>query len=164
MTIKVGDKIPNITISTMSADGPVDITTDEIFGGKKVVMFALPGAFTPTCSTAHVPGYVVHNDAIKAKGVDTIACLSVNDAFVMGAWGESQNVDDNILMLGDGSASLSASLTQALGLELDLTERNFGIRSQRYALIAEDGIVTHLNLEPAGGLEVSDAETILKLL
>jgi peroxiredoxin (alkyl hydroperoxide reductase subunit C) len=160
MTIKVGDKIPNITISTMTADGPVDITTDEIFGGKKVVMFALPGAFTPTCSAAHVPGYVVHNDAIKAKGVDTIACLSVNDAFVMGAWGESQNVDDNILMLGDGSASL----TQALGLELDLTERNFGIRSQRYALIAEDGIVTHLNLEPAGGLEVSDAETILKLL
>ena len=160
MTIKVGDKIPNITISTMSADGPVDITTDEIFGGKKVVMFALPGAFTPTCSAAHVPGYVVHNDAIKAKGVDTIACLSVNDAFVMGAWGESQNVDDNILMLGDGSASL----TGALGLELDLTERNFGIRSQRYALIAEDGIVTHLNLEPAGGLEVSDAETILKLL
>jgi peroxiredoxin (alkyl hydroperoxide reductase subunit C) len=155
MTIKVGDKIPNITISTMTADGPVDITTDEIFGGKKVVMFALPGAFTPTCSAAHVPGYVVHNDA-----VDTIACLSVNDAFVMGAWGESQNVDDNILMLGDGSASL----TQALGLELDLTERNFGIRSQRYALIAEDGIVTHLNLEPAGGLEVSDAETILKLL
>ena len=160
MTIQVGDKIPNITISTMTEDGPVDISTDEIFGGKKVVMFALPGAFTPTCSAAHVPGYVVHNDAIKAKGVDTIACLSVNDAFVMGAWGEVQNVENNILMLGDGSASL----TQALDLELDLTERNFGIRSQRYALIAEDGVVTHLNVEPAGGLEVSDAETILGLL
>ena len=160
MTIQVGDKIPNITISTMTEDGPVDISTDEIFGGKKVVMFALPGAFTPTCSAAHVPGYVVHNDAIKAKGVDTIACLSVNDAFVMGAWGEAQNVENNILMLGDGSASL----TQALDLELDLTERNFGIRSQRYALIAEDGVVTHLNVEPAGGLEVSDAETILGLL
>ena len=144
----------------MTKDGPADITTDEIFGGKKVVMFALPGAFTPTCSAAHVPGYVVHNAAIKAKGIDTIACLAVNDAFVMGAWGEAQNVEDNILMLGDGSASL----TQALGLELDLTERNFGIRSQRYAMIAEDGVITHLNVEPAGGLEVSDAETILKLL
>jgi peroxiredoxin len=160
MTIQVGDTIPNITISTMTGDGPAEITTDEIFGGKRVVMFALPGAFTPTCSAAHVPGYVVHNDAIKAKGVDSIVCLSVNDAFVMGAWGESQNVEDNILMLGDGSASL----TQALGLELDLTEKNFGIRSQRYALIAEDGVVTHLNIEPAGGLEVSDAETILGLL
>jgi len=160
MSIQVGDKIPNVTISTMTADGPIDLTTDEIFSGKKVVMFALPGAFTPTCSAAHVPGYVVHNDEIKAKGVDTIACLSVNDAFVMGAWGEAQNVEDNILMLGDGSASL----TQALGLELDLTERNFGVRSQRYALIAEDGVITHLNLESAGKFEVSNAETILGLL
>ncbi len=160
MTIQVGDKIPSISLSTMTPDGVVDITTDEIFGGKKVVMFALPGAFTPTCSAAHVPGYVVHNEAIKAKGVDTIACLSVNDAFVMGAWGEAQNVEDNILMLGDGSASL----TRALGLELDLSERNFGLRSQRYALIAENGVVTHLNIEPARGLEVSDAETILGIL
>ena len=159
MSIQIGDKIPNVTVSTMTSDGPKDITSDEIFSGKKVVMFALPGAFTPTCSAAHLPGYVVHHDAIKAKGVDTIACLSVNDAFVMGAWGDAQNVEGNILMLGDGSASL----TQALGLELDLTARNFGVRSQRYAIIAEDGVVTHLNVDPSG-LEVSDAETILGLL
>jgi peroxiredoxin len=160
MTIQVGEKIPNVTISTMTADGPKDMTTDEIFAGKKVIMFALPGAFTPTCSAAHLPGYVVHNDSIKEKGVDTIACLSVNDAFVMGAWGEAQNVEDNILMVADGSATL----TQALGLELDLTERNFGVRSQRYALIAEDGVVTHLNVEPSGGLDVSDAESMMALL
>lgn len=160
MTIQIGEKIPNITVSTMTADGPKDVTTDEIFVGKKVVMFALPGAFTPTCSAAHLPGYVVHHEAIKAKGVDTICCLSVNDAFVMGAWGDAQNVEDNIMMIADGSASL----TQALGLELDLTERNFGLRSQRYALIAEDGVVTHLNVEEGAGFEVSNAETILGLL
>jgi peroxiredoxin (alkyl hydroperoxide reductase subunit C) len=144
----------------MTPDGPKDITTDEIFSGKKVVLFALPGAFTPTCSAAHLPGYVVHHDAIKAKGVDTIACLSVNDAFVMGAWGDAQNVEDNILMLADGSASF----TQAVGLEVDLTARNFGVRSQRFALIADDGVVTHLNVESGPVFEVSDAETILKLL
>ncbi len=160
MTIQVGDRIPNVSISTMTADGPKDVTTDEIFSGKKVVMFALPGAFTPTCSAAHLPGYVVHHDAIKAQGVDTIACLSVNDAFVMGAWGDAQNVEDNILMLADGSASL----TQAMGLELDLTGANFGVRSQRYALVAEDGVVSHLNVEAGSGFEISDAETILGLL
>jgi peroxiredoxin (alkyl hydroperoxide reductase subunit C) len=159
MAIQIGEKIPNVTVSTMTPDGIRDITSDEIFSGKKIVMFALPGAFTPTCSAVHLPGYVLNHDAIKARGVDTIVCLSVNDAFVMGAWGEAQQVEDKILMLGDGSASL----TQALGLELDLTERNFGLRSQRYALIAEDGIVTHLNVDPSG-LEVSDAETILGLL
>ncbi len=161
MTIKIGDRIPNVSLSTMTADGPKDITTDEIFAGRKVVLFALPGAFTPTCSNAHLPGYVVHHDAIQAKGVDTVACLSVNDAFVMDAWGKAQNAGDHILMLADGSASL----TEALGMELDLTARNFGIRSQRYALIAEDGVVTHLNVESSGpALEVSDAETILALL
>lgn len=160
MSIKVGDKIPNITLSHMTADGPADITTDEIFSGKKVVLFALPGAFTPTCSASHLPGFVVHNDQIKAKGVDTIACLSVNDAFVMGAWGEAQNVENNILMLADGSASF----TQAIGLELDLTAANFGIRSQRYALIAEDGVVTHLNVEEGKDFSVSNAETIISLL
>ena len=160
MTIQIGDRVPNVSISTMTADGPKEISTDEIFSGKKVVMFALPGAFTPTCSAAHLPGFVVNHDAIKAKGVDTIACLSVNDAFVMGAWGDAQNVEDNILMLGDGSAAL----TQALGLELDLVANNFGIRSQRYALIADDGVITHLNVEPGTGFEVSDAETILGLL
>ena len=160
MTIKIGDRIPSVSLSMMTADGPKDITTDEVFADKKVVLFAVPGAFTPTCSAAHLPGYVVNHDAIKAKGVDTIACLSVNDAFVMGAWGQAQNVEDHILMLADGSASL----TEALGLTLDLTERNLGVRSQRYALIAEDGVVTHLNIESGAGLEVSDAETIMALL
>ena len=160
MTIKIGDRIPSVSLSMMTADGPKDITTDEVFTDKKVVLFAVPGAFTPTCSAAHLPGYVVNHDAIKAKGVDTIACLSVNDAFVMGAWGQAQNVEDHILMLADGSASL----TEALGLTLDLTERNLGVRSQRYALIAEDGVVTHLNIESGAGLEVSDAETIMALL
>ncbi|NKB62855.1 MAG: redoxin family protein [Gammaproteobacteria bacterium] len=160
MSIQVGDQIPNVVLSTMTADGPKDVSTDEIFAGKKVVLFALPGAFTPTCSAAHVPGYVVHHDGIKAKGVDTIACLSVNDAFVMGAWGEAQNVENNIMMLGDGSATF----TQAVGLELDLTERNFGVRSQRYAMVVEDGVVSHLNVEEGGAFEVSNAETILGLL
>lgn len=160
MSIKTGDKIPNVSLSIMTAEGPKEITTDEIFSGKKVVLFALPGAFTPTCSASHLPGYVVHHDAIKAKGVNSIACLSVNDAFVMAAWGEAQNVEDNILMLADGSATF----TQAMGLDLDLTAANFGVRSQRYALIAEDGMVTHLNVESDKAFEVSDAETILALL
>ena len=160
MTIKIGDKIPSVSLSIMTDEGVKTLTTDEIFAGKKVVLFALPGAFTPTCSASHLPGYVVHHDAIKAAGVDSIACLSVNDAFVMGAWGEAQNVEDNILMLADGSAAL----TQAMELDVDLTAANFGIRSQRYALIAEDGVVTHLNIEAANQFEVSDAETILTLL
>ena len=159
MSIKVGDRLPNASVSIMTADGEKQINTDEVFAGKKVVLFALPGAYTPTCSAAHLPGFVVHNDAIKAKGVDTIACLSVNDAFVMHAWGEVNNVEDNILMLADGSGNF----TQAVGMEKHLTERNFGVRSQRYALIAEDGVVTHLNIDPAA-LESSDAETILGLL
>ncbi len=160
MSIQVGDRVPNIALSTMGSNGPEEMSTDELFSGKKVVLFALPGAFTPTCSAAHLPGYVVHHDAIKAKGVDTIACLSVNDAFVMGAWGEAQNVENNILMLSDGSASF----TQAVGLELDLTANNFGVRSQRYAMVVEDGIVTHLNVEQGTAFEASKAETILDLL
>lgn len=161
MSIQIGDKIPSVTISTMTSDGVQEISTDEIFGGKKVVMFALPGAFTPTCSASHLPGYVVKHDEIKAKGIDAIACLSVNDAFVMDAWGKSQNTNGNILMLADGSCNL----TQALGMDLDLTERNLGVRSQRYVLIAEDGVVTHLNVDPSPGeLKVSDADTVLGLL
>ncbi len=159
MSIKVGDRLPNASVSIMTEDGEKQINTDDIFAGKKVVLFALPGAYTPTCSAAHLPGFVAHHDAIKAKGVDTIACLSVNDAFVMHAWGEVNNVEDNILMLADGSLNF----TQAVGLEKDLTDRNFGVRSQRYALIAEDGVVTHLNIDPTA-LETSDAETILSLL
>ena len=160
MAISVGDRIPNIELAVMGKDGPENVSTDEIFNGKKVVLFALPGAFTPTCSAAHLPGYVVHNDAIKAKGVDTIACLSVNDAFVMGAWGENQNVEDNIMMLADGSAAF----TEAVGLTLDLTARNMGVRSQRYAMIVDDGVVTHLNVEEGPNFEVSNAESIMALL
>ncbi len=160
MTIKIGDRIPNITIAIMAADGPAELTTDEIFADKKVVLFALPGAYTPTCSTAHLPGYVVHHDALVEKGVDAIACLSVNDAFVMAAWGEAQNVDKNILMLADGSGAF----TEAVGLELDLTARHMGVRSQRYAMIVDDGVVTQLNVEQGANFEVSNAETILRLL
>ncbi|MDH3380673.1 MAG: peroxiredoxin [Gammaproteobacteria bacterium] len=159
MTIKVGDRIPNVTVYEMSDKGPSEITTDAIFSGKKVVLFALPGAYTPTCSASHLPGYVVYADAILDKGVERIVCLSVNDAWVMDAWGKSHHAE-KILMLADGSADL----TQALGLELDLTKRGMGVRSDRYAMIVEDGVVTHLNREAPGKFEVSDAETILKLL
>ena len=159
MTIQSGDKIPTCTLKTMGTEGPTDITTDDIFAGKKVVLFALPGAFTPGCSLAHLPGYVVHADKIKATGVDTIACLSVNDAFVMGAWGEAQNADA-ILMLADGNAEFTA----ALGLELDGSGFGMGTRSQRYAMVVEDGTVTALNVEAGAGVEVSSAETIMELL
>jgi len=160
MTIGVGDKIPSATVSVMGQDGPAPMTTDEIFSGKKVVLFALPGAFTPTCSAKHLPGFVAAAGDIKAKGVDTIACLSVNDAFVMGAWGKDQNVGDDVLLLADGSAAL----TTALDTTLDLTERGLGVRSRRYSAIVDDGVVTHINLEDGGGFEVSDAATILTQL
>lgn len=159
MSIQIGERIPNIKLAVMRADGPAELATDEIFAGKKVLLFALPGAYTPTCSKAHLPGYVVHRDAIVAKGVDTIACLSVNDAFVMGAWGEAQNAGE-ILMLADGSGAF----TEAVGLTLDLTDRHMGVRSQRYAMVVDDGVVTHLNVEDGGGFKVSDAETMLALL
>ena len=157
--IKVGDKLPEADLYFMSEDGPTKVTTSEIFSGKKVILFALPGAYTPTCSAAHLPSYVVHSDNILAKGVDTIACLSVNDAFVMGAWGDSHNAE-NILMLADGSAEF----TSKLGTTLDLTERGFGVRSDRYAMLVEDGVVTAYNREKPGKFEVSDAETMMKLL
>lgn len=160
MTIKVGDPIPKASLSHMTENGPANMSTDEIFSNRKVVLFALPGAFTPTCSAAHLPSYVVLADKIKASGVDTIACLSVNDAFVMDAWGKTQNVEKHILMLADGSAEL----TKALGLELDLSERHFGLRSQRYAMIVDNGVVRHLNVEKGAEFKVSDAETMLKLL
>ena len=160
MTIQVGDQLPNVTVATMTPDGPGELTTDEIFAEKRVVLFALPGAFTPTCSAAHLPGYVDHHDAIKAKGVDTIACLSVNDAHVMGAWGAAQNVGDNVLMLADGSCTF----TEAVGLEIDSTAGHMGVRSRRYAMIVDDGVVTHLNVEKDREFQVSDAETILELL
>jgi peroxiredoxin len=159
MTIQVGEKIPAVTLKTMGSEGPQDIGTDAIFSGKKVVLFAVPGAFTPGCSLTHLPGYVVNADKIKAKGVDTIACMAVNDAFVMDAWGKAQNADE-LLMLADGNAEF----TRALGLELDASGFGLGVRSQRFAMIVEDGTVTHLNVEAGTGVDVSSAETILGLL
>ncbi|MGH7043545.1 MAG: peroxiredoxin [Acetobacteraceae bacterium] len=160
MTIKVGDTVPSMKLMQATAEGPKEISTDEIFKGKKVVLFAVPGAFTPTCSARHLPGFVQNAEALRAKGVDTVACIAVNDAFVMGAWGKDQNTGEKVLMLADGSAAFA----KALGLELDLMGRGMGVRSQRYALIAEDGKVTHLGIEQPGGFEVSKAEAILAAL
>ncbi|MCH9018968.1 MAG: peroxiredoxin [Proteobacteria bacterium] len=157
MTIKVGDRIPSATLRRMTADGPAEISTEELFGGKRVALFALPGAFTPTCSAKHLPGFVANADALKAKGVDAIACVSVNDAFVMDAWGKDQNVGDTVMMLADGSAEF----TRALGLELDLIARGLGVRSQRYSMVVEDGVVAALHVEDGTGMSVSDAETLL---
>ncbi len=160
MTIKVGDKIPNATLRYMTTEGIKTITTDELFKGKRVVLFAVPGAFTPTCSKAHLPGFVVNADAIKEKDVDRIVGLSVNDAFVMDAWGKVQNVDDNILMLADGSAEF----TKAVGLDDDRSGIGMGVRSRRYAMVVEDGVVKALNVEEPGEFKVSSAEVILELL
>ena len=160
MTIKVGDAIPSMKLIMATPEGPKETSTDEIFKGKKVVLFAVPGAFTPTCSAKHLPGFVQNAEAIKAKGVDTIACIAVNDAFVMGAWGKDQGTDGKVTMLADGAAQFA----KALGLELDLNARGMGVRSQRYALVAQDGKVTHLAVEAPGGFEVSRAESILAAL
>jgi peroxiredoxin len=158
--IKIGDPIPNVTVTKVTADGPEATETDAIFKGHKVVLFAVPGAFTPTCSARHLPGFVEHAEAIKEKGVDTIACIAVNDAFVMGAWAKDQETDGKILMLADGSGDFA----RAMGLELDLVARGLGIRSQRYALVAEDGVVTFLGVEEGGAFEASKAETVLAAL
>jgi peroxiredoxin (alkyl hydroperoxide reductase subunit C) len=160
MTIKVGDTIPSMKLMMATPEGPKEVSTDDIFKGKKVVLFAVPGAFTPTCSAKHLPGFVQNADAIKAKGVDTVACISVNDAFVMGAWGKDQGTDGKVTMLADGAAAFA----KALGLELDLNARGMGWRSQRYALVAENGKVTHLAVEQPGNFDVSKAESILGAL
>lgn len=160
MTIKVGDRIPDATLTRMTKDGPANITTGELFKGRKVVMFGLPGAFTPTCSAAHLPGYVVGADKLKAKSIDRIICISVNDAFVMDAWGRQNNADDNVMMVADGNAELA----KAMGLDVDLTERGMGVRSQRYSMLVDDGVVTRLNVEAPGKFEVSDADTMLASL
>ncbi|MCB1671271.1 MAG: peroxiredoxin [Gammaproteobacteria bacterium] len=159
MTIEVGDKIPSGTFKVMGAEGPQDVSTDEVFAGKKVVFFAVPGAFTPGCSMTHLPGYVVNADKIKAKGVDTIACMAVNDAFVMGAWGKAQNADE-IHMLADGNGEF----TKAIGMEMDGSGFGLGIRCKRFAMIVDDGKVTHLAIEPPGGIVVSAAEAIMEQL
>lgn len=161
MTLKVGDKIPSVTLKYMDEGGNMQaISTDELFKGKKVVLFALPGAFTPTCSAKHLPGFVQSADKLKEKGVDAIACLSVNDAFVMNAWSKDQKVDGKVMMLADGNAEFS----KAVGLTMDGTGYGMGLRSQRYAMVVEDGMVKTLNIEAPGAFEVSSAESILKAL
>jgi peroxiredoxin len=160
MTIKVGDHVPSATLTTMGPDGPRPIKTDELFAGKTVALFAVPGAFTPTCSVKHLPSFKVHAGDLKAKGVDVIACVSVNDVFVMKAWGENQGVGDDILMLADGNGDF----TKALGLELDGSRFGLGQRSQRYSMIVKDGVVTELNVETGGEYRVSSAEYMLEQL
>ncbi len=160
MSIKVGDKIPNVSLKHMDKDGMQTVTTDELFKGKKVVLFALPGAFTPTCSAKHLPGFVTQAESIKGKGIDTIACLSVNDAFVMDAWGKQQNAEGKVLMLADGNADFS----KAVGLTMDGTGYGMGLRASRYAMVVDDGVVKALNIEAPGAFEVSSAEAVLKLI
>ena len=157
MTIKVGDRIPTATLKHMTKDGPANVTTDELFKGKKVVLFSVPGAFTPTCHAKHLPGFVQNIDKLKAKGVDTVACLAVNDVFVMDAWAKASGASDKVLMLADGNADF----TKALGLELDASGFGMGTRGKRFALVAKDGVVTQLNVESAGEFRVSAAEFVL---
>ncbi|MEJ2383413.1 MAG: peroxiredoxin [Xanthomonadales bacterium] len=159
MPIQVGDRIPSVTLSTMGEQKPQPITTDEIFTGRNVVLFSVPGAFTPTCSARHLPGFIDQADAFRKHGIDTIACVAVNDVFVMDAWGKSAGADD-ILMLADGNAEFA----RALGLEMDATAFGMGTRSQRFALVAEDGVVTQLFVEGPGEFRVSSAENVLAKL
>jgi peroxiredoxin len=160
MTIKAGDAIPSVKIMQATAEGPKEVDTAELFKGKTVVLFGVPGAFTPTCSAKHLPGFVTQAEALKAKGVDLIACMAVNDAFVMGAWAKDQGITDQVVMLADGSAAF----TKAMGLEFDLTARGLGLRCQRFALVAKDGKATHVAVEAPGAFEVSKAEAILEVL
>ncbi len=167
MTIKVGDRLPDGTLTEMIETeapgctlGPNNFKVSELIKGKRIVIFGLPGAFTPTCSAKHVPGYVANFDELKAKKVDEIWCISVNDAFVMGAWGKDQKAQGKVRMMADGNADY----TRALGLNMDLTARNMGVRSQRYAMLVEDGVVKALNVEQPGKFEVSNAETMLRQL
>ena len=157
MTIKTGERLPQANFMTMTEEGPKPITSDEVFKGKTVAVFAVPGAFTPTCSARHLPGFVDKAGELKAKGVDAIACVSVNDVFVMGAWGKSQNTGDSVLMLADGNGAF----TKALGLEMDAAKFGMGLRSQRYSFIAENGVVKSLNVEEGGDFKVSSADYML---
>ena len=159
MAIKEGDKLPDATMYVMKDGRPTPITTAELFAGKKAVVFAVPGAFTPTCSQAHLPGFVVNADALKAKGVDEIICLSVNDAFVMDSWGQEKNAEQ-LLMVGDGNGEF----TRKLGLEMDGSGFGLGTRSQRYAMVVDDGVVKKLAVEEPGKLDVSKAEAMLEAL
>ena len=161
MTIKAGDRLPSVTLHEMGADGPQALTTDDLCRGRRVVLFGVPGAFTPTCSNAHLPGFLANAHAIKGKGVDEIACLSVNDAFVMGAWGEAQNAGDEVRMLADGDGAFA----EAAGLVLDLTGHGLGVRSQRFAMVVNDGVVESIEIDPdPTKAEVSSAEQTLERL
>jgi peroxiredoxin len=160
MTIAVGDKIPDVKVQVPGANGPEAVQTADLLGSGTVVLFGVPGAFTPTCSDHHLPGFVIRSEDILAKGVDRIYCVSVNDAFVMGAWGRANEVDDKVGMIADGSAVL----TKALGLEIDLSGGGLGVRSKRYAAIIKDGVLSHLAVEETLGLDVSSAEAVLKAL
>ena len=159
MAIKVGDKVPSATLRYLSPEGPKEITTDDLFRGKKVAVFAVPGAFTPACSQRHLPGYVEKAADLKGKGIDTIACIAVNDVFVMDAWGKSQNCGDKVMMLADGSGDF----TRSIGLELDMRTRGLGVRSQRYSMLVDNGTVKSLNVESQPGqVEASGADAMLK--
>jgi peroxiredoxin len=160
MAISVGDRIPDIKLMTMTSEGPKPVQSGEALGSGKVVLFAVPGAFTPTCSDHHLPGFVLRAEDIKAKGVDTIACVAVNDAFVMGAWGQARDVDGKVTMLADGNGEFAA----AMGLELDASGLGLGTRSQRYAAILEDGVVKELMVEAGPGLDASSADSVLAKL
>ena len=160
MTIKAGDKLPDATFMTSGPEGPRPITSDELFKGKTVAVLALPGAFTPTCSAKHLPGFKEHAAEFRAKGVDTIACISVNDVFVMKAWGLDQGVGDDIIMLADGNGDF----TKAIGLEMDGSKFGMGLRSQRYSMIVKDGVVDTLNVEAGGEFKVSSADYMLAQL
>ncbi|HWJ06633.1 MAG TPA: peroxiredoxin [Steroidobacteraceae bacterium] len=157
MTIKVGDRMPAGTFKTMTKDGPQNLTTDQLFAGKKVVLFSVPGAFTPTCDAKHLPGFVEKAGELKAKGVDTVACMAVNDVFVMNAWGKHSNVGDNVLMLADGNAEYA----KALGLELDAKGFGMGVRGQRFAVVVEDGVARQVLVEGPGEFKVSSADYVL---
>jgi glutaredoxin/glutathione-dependent peroxiredoxin len=160
MAIKAGDKMPAGKFKRMTKEGPKDLSTEELFSGKRVVLFSVPGAFTPTCDARHLPGFVQLADQILAKGVNTIACMAVNDVFVMNAWGKASGVGDKILMLADGNGEYA----KALGLELDGKAHGLGMRGQRFAVVVKDGVATHVEIEAPGQFKVSSAEHILALL
>lgn len=160
MTIKIGDRLPEVTFMEATDNGPVPRTTADVFGGKTIALFAVPGAFTPTCSAKHLPSFRDHADDLSAKGVDEIVCTSVNDAFVMGQWGKHENVGGTMRMLADGNGTFA----KAIGLELDASGFGMGPRSQRYSMLVEDGVVKQLNVEQGGGFEVSSGDYLLKQL
>ena len=160
MAVRVGDRVPSVTLRYVTADGVQAVSSDDFFKGKKVALFAVPGAYTRTCSQRHLPSYVTHYDELKKKGIDTVACIAVNDQFVMNAWGKEHGADGKIVMLGDGSSDFA----NAMGLELDRVKEGMGMRSQRYSMLVDDGVIKALNVEQPGQFEVSSAEAMLKAL